>query len=126
MLVDLTFSPSYLMGPQPTSSLMLCFRNIIPWDVNKWQPRSVEQQTCVITHLSQVLETRLRLSASGQPRSSKWWLGFKILLFQICIIDTPRLQSTEKCIAMMICSSFSGLLPPLSSVHNSKNKSNFR
>ena len=44
----------------------------------------------------------------------------------MCIIDTPRLQSTEKCRAMMICSPFSGLLPPLSSIHNSKNKSNLR
>ena len=56
----------------------------------------------------------------------KLWLGFKIFLFQICIIDTPRLLKAEKCRAMMLCRPFWGLLPPLKSVHKSKNKSNFR
>ena len=44
----------------------------------------------------------LRRSA-GQPHVIQWWLGFKTLSFQIVLL--------------MISSHFSGLLPPLSSVH---------
>ena len=86
-------------------------------------------------HVTDLLETRLWVSVSirvascrsvRQPRRTKWWLGLQTLLFQICTIDTPRLQRTEKCRTMLICSPFSGLQPPLSSVNNSKNKSNLR
>ena len=46
-----------------------------------------------LIHETQVLETRLGLLASIRQSTTRIQLGFKILLFQICISDMPRHQT---------------------------------
>ena len=50
----------------------------------------IEYNHTMIIHVTDLLGTRLGLSASiGKATTRyKWWLG-PVLLFQICIIDTP-------------------------------------
>ena len=74
------------------------------------------------------LRARLRLSASIRQATTRIQVMALCwnIIYIICIVDTLRVQITQKCWAIMIFSPFSGFLSRLSSVHNLKNKSNLR
>ena len=64
------------------------FLNLMKWSI-------LRRSCCIWLHLPMWLTFWRRVyvcqrRSARQPRVSKWWLGLKILLFRICIVDTRR------------------------------------